>query len=168
LSFCTRNRCDHDRGVFAWLGDGPWLGDEGDPDYGGYPFVHDTTMTPGHLEVCELMAFATAEEAGVICACGHLSDEHESGEYPIPYPLTANPRPCPCGCPDFKHRPEDLERYWANERGRRGEPALAAVVVAEPELADVGQLELFASPARTARRQKPRRTAVVPVAGGVL
>ena len=45
-------------------GHGPWRGDPADPDYGRYPWVHDTTMIPGHLTVCELMPFATAIEAG--------------------------------------------------------------------------------------------------------
>lgn len=57
MSVCTRAECPHDRGVFIWLGDGP------EPD-GTYPYVHDTTMAPGHLEVCGAMPFATAEEAG--------------------------------------------------------------------------------------------------------
>lgn len=57
MSVCTRATCPHERGVFIWLGDGP------DAD-GTYPWVHDTTMIPGHLVVCDLMPGATAEEAG--------------------------------------------------------------------------------------------------------
>ena len=64
MSRCVTGTCPHSRGVFAWLGDGPWLGDQADPDYGRYPWVHDTTMIPGHLTVCELMPFAAPEEAG--------------------------------------------------------------------------------------------------------
>ena len=57
MSRCITSRGPHDRGVFIWLGDGP------DPD-STYPWVHDSTMTPGHLIVCDLMPGATAEEAG--------------------------------------------------------------------------------------------------------
>jgi len=64
VSFCTTAACPHGRGVFIWLADGPWLGGESDPDYGGYPWVHDTTMVPGHLQVCDLKPFATPEDAG--------------------------------------------------------------------------------------------------------
>ena len=28
---CTTAACPHGRGVFVWLGDGPWLGDPADP-----------------------------------------------------------------------------------------------------------------------------------------
>jgi len=63
MSRCITGTCPHERGVFIWLADGPWRGDPVDPDYGGYPWVHDTTMIPGHLTVCELMPFATAIEA---------------------------------------------------------------------------------------------------------
>ena len=64
MSRCITGTCPHERGVFIWLADGPWRGDPADPDYGRYPWVHDTTMIPGHLTVCELMPFATAIEAG--------------------------------------------------------------------------------------------------------
>lgn len=64
MSRCTTGTCPHKRGVFIWLGDGPWRDDPADPDYGRYPWVHATTMIPGHLTVCELMPFATALEAG--------------------------------------------------------------------------------------------------------
>lgn len=66
MSVCTTGKCPHKQGkqgVFIWLGDGPWLDDPADPDYGRYPWVHDTTMIPGHLVVCDLLPFATAEEA---------------------------------------------------------------------------------------------------------
>jgi len=110
VSVCTRGTCPHERGVFVWLGDGPWLGDPADPDHGNYPWVHDTSTSPGHLDVCELMPFATAEECGEVCACGH--HEHEAEPGPLPYGLLAKPRPCrSCGCPDFEHRPEDLARW---------------------------------------------------------
>jgi len=64
MSRCITGTCPHERGVFIWLADGPWRGDPADPDYGRYPWVHDTTMIPGHLTVCDLMPFATAMEAG--------------------------------------------------------------------------------------------------------
>jgi hypothetical protein len=64
MSRCITGTCPHERGVFIWLADGPWRGDPADPDYGRYPWVHNTTMIPGHLTVCELMPFATAIEAG--------------------------------------------------------------------------------------------------------
>jgi hypothetical protein len=66
MSACTTGFCPHELGVFIWLGDGPWLGDQDDPDYGKFPWVHDTSKSPGHLEVCDLMPFATAEEAGEV------------------------------------------------------------------------------------------------------
>lgn len=124
MSVPTRARCPHKRGAFVWLGDGPWLGDPTDPDYGRYPYVHDTSTSPGHLDVCDLMAFATAEECGELCACGCSSEEHPSTGQPIPYPLLANPRPCSCGCPDFEHRPEDLARW--REAGLLGANRLRA------------------------------------------
>jgi hypothetical protein len=147
VSFCTRSTCPHDRGVFVWLGDGPWLGDPADPDYGSYPWVHDTTMTPGHLEVCELMAFATPREAGELCACGCPSHVHRWNPGPIGHEY--KPRPCPCGCPDFRHRPEDLARHWERERARapvasapvRAAPRKAAT--AAPVRAESLQLDLF-------------------------
>jgi hypothetical protein len=111
MSVVTRAICPHGRGVFVWLGDGPWLGDPADPDYGGYPYVHDTSTSPGHLEVCELMPFATAEEAGEVCACSHSSGWHEVAPGPIPAGMLAKPRSCSwrsCGCPDFRH--------WAESR----------------------------------------------------
>jgi hypothetical protein len=168
VSFCTRGRCPHDRGVFAWLGDGPWLADSADPDYGGYPWVHDTTMTPGHLEVCELKAFAAPEEAGEVCACGCPSHVHCWPRGPVTHEY--RPSPCPCGCPDFRHRPQDVERWLEAERGRRGSrpaPGADGPVAAEPAPAEDGQLGLFPSAARKPRRQA-RRTATVPVAGGAL
>ena len=64
MSRCNTGTCPHERGVFIWLADGPWRGEPADPDYGRYPWVHNTTMIPGHLTVCELMPFATAIEAG--------------------------------------------------------------------------------------------------------
>jgi hypothetical protein len=70
MSVCTRAECPHKRGVFIYLADGPWLGDPADPDYGRYPYVHDTSRAEarGALEVCELMPFATPEEAGEVRA----------------------------------------------------------------------------------------------------
>jgi hypothetical protein len=64
MSRCITGTCPHERGVFIWLPDGPWRGDPADPDYNRYPWVHNTTMIPGHLTVCDLMPFATAIEAG--------------------------------------------------------------------------------------------------------
>lgn len=148
MSFCTRATCPHDRGVFIWHGDGPWLGNESDPDYGGYPWVHDTAVGPGHLQVCDRMPFATAEEAGEVCACEHPTSEHQAGPGPIPSGMSAKPRPCACGCPDFRHRAEDLARYWERERGRRpdvsaADPVAPRAPVAAPALAGAVQLDLF-------------------------
>ena len=66
MSVCTpgKEKCPHGYGTFIWFADGPWLGDPADPDYGRYPWVHNVTMIPGHLTVCDLTPFATAEEAG--------------------------------------------------------------------------------------------------------
>jgi len=111
MSVCTTGTCPHGRGVFIWLGDGPWLGDPADPEFGRYAWVHDSTTIPGHLVVCELMPFATPQEAGEVCACGHPSHEHQAARGPIPFGMLANPRACPCGCPDFRHRPEDVARW---------------------------------------------------------
>jgi hypothetical protein len=110
VSFCTTGTCPHGKGVFIWLGDGPWLGDPADPDYGRYAWVHDTSTSPGHLEVCDRMPFATAEEAGEVCACAHESARHEASG-PVPdWPAPAvRKRAClDCGCPDFRHRPQDI------------------------------------------------------------
>src|ERR1700739_2622173 len=112
MSFSTRSRCAHDRDVFVWLGDGP--GDDGT-----YPWVHSTTMTPGHLEVCELMPFATAEEVGQVCVCGHPCGQHDTSPRPIPCGMPGNLCPCSCGCPDFRHRPEDIARWRAGGAARR-------------------------------------------------
>jgi hypothetical protein len=105
VSVVTRAECPHERRVFVWLGDGPWLGDPDDPDYGGYPYVHDTSSEDGrgHLVVCELMPFATPEEAGEVCACGHAAGRHSAAAEPIPAGRLAKPRACDCGCPDFRH-----------------------------------------------------------------
>jgi hypothetical protein len=93
MSICTRAGCPHERGVFVWLGDGPWQGDPADPDHGRYPWVHDTASEDarGHLEVCELMPFAAPEEAGEVCACGHSSGSHEVAPGPLPAGLLAKP-----------------------------------------------------------------------------
>lgn len=64
MSTCTTGTCPHGRGVFVWLADGLWQGDLADPDNGRYPWVHDTSVSPGHLEVCDRTPFATPEEAG--------------------------------------------------------------------------------------------------------
>jgi hypothetical protein len=114
VSVCTTGRCPHDRGVFIWLADGPWLGDQADSNHGGYPWVHDTTEpgSGGHLVVCDLKPFATPVEAGEVCACGH--HEHEADPGPLPAGMVAKPRHCrSCGCPDFQHRPEDIARWRA-------------------------------------------------------
>lgn len=110
MSFCTTGTCPHDRDVFIWLADGPWLGDPADPDFGGYPWVHATAASPGHLEVCELKPFATAEEAGQVCACGHDSRHHPpSGPVPDAPAVAARAMPCrDCGCTDFRHRPAEV------------------------------------------------------------
>jgi hypothetical protein len=105
MSVVTRAICPHNRGAFLWLGDGPYRGEESDPDNNGYPWVHDTSSPDarGALEVCELMPFATAEEAGEVCACGHSAGRHVAGPEPIPAGRLAKPRACDCGCPDFRH-----------------------------------------------------------------
>jgi hypothetical protein len=66
VSTCTTGTCPHGKHSFIWLGDGPWEGDLADPDFGRYPWVHSTTLIPGHLTVCDLMPFATPEEAGEV------------------------------------------------------------------------------------------------------
>ena len=78
MSRCITGTCPHERGVFIWLADGPWRGDPADPDHGRYPWVHNTTMIPGHLTVCELMPFATAIEAGVSVAMRKSPDVAKS------------------------------------------------------------------------------------------
>jgi hypothetical protein len=115
VSVVTRAVCPHERGVFIWLGDGPWAVDPADPEHGRYPYVHDTSTSPGHLEVCELMAFATAAEAGEVCACSHSSGWHGAGPGPIPAGRLAKPRSCSwrsCDCPDFRHWAEGRP-MWA-------------------------------------------------------
>lgn len=110
MSQCIKATCPHDRRVFVWLGDGP------DPD-GTYPWVHDTTMTPGHLIVCGLMAGATPEEAGEACArCGCGSGEHERHDGPF----TGRDRgPCKCGdCPSMVYRTSLLGRELIAARER--------------------------------------------------
>lgn len=121
MSVCTTGTCPHERGVFIWLADGP------EPD-GRYPWVHDTSTSPGHLEVCDLKPFATAEEAGEVCACGHPSSLHAADPGPLPSGLIAKPRSCSCGCPDFEHREEDVARWreagkLSGNRVRFGETA---------------------------------------------
>jgi hypothetical protein len=114
MSVCIKGTCPHERGVFIWVADGVWLDDKADPNYGGYPWVHDTSApgAHGHLEVCDLKPFATPEEAGEVCACGH--HEHGGAGGPIPSGMISNPRPClSCECADFSHRPEDLARWRA-------------------------------------------------------
>ena len=138
MSVCTRAICAHGQGAFLWLGDGP----EAD---GTYPWVHDSSTSPGHLEVCDLMPFATAEEAGEVCACGHPGSGHKASG-PVPPGRSTRPRPCSCGCPDFRHRPEDLARW-------RAKPLEAVTAAAESPLESdvpsrpVLQLELFGVPA---------------------
>lgn len=115
MSLCISGTCPHERDVFIWLADGPWSGDADDPDNGRYPWVHSTLSSPGHLEVCELKPFATAEEAGQVCACGHESRRHPpAGAVPDVPAVAARAMPCQdCGCADFRHRPADLERVRA-------------------------------------------------------
>ena len=162
--------CPHGRDAFTWLGDGPWLGDPEDPDYGNYPWVHSTTMTPGHLEVCDLKAFATPEEAGEVCVCGHPSHGHLWNPGPIGHEY--KPVPCPCGCPDFRHRPEDIERWRASQRGRRdGSPLPVATVAVEAGVPEAGQLELFPVPAGarpSGRRRGARGRTSTVYTGGLL
>lgn len=110
MSECITATCPHQRGAFIWLGDGP------DSD-GTYPWVHDTTMIPGHLVICELMPGATAGEAGEACArCGCDNRDHRShGEA-----FTRLDRgPCKCGdCPGMVYRTTALGRELAAGRER--------------------------------------------------
>lgn len=107
MSECIKATCPHKRGVFVWLPDGP----DGD---GTYPWVHDTTMIPGHLVVCDLMPGATPAEAGEACArclCG--SREHEEPpKGPLPSGVPGRDRgPCKCGrCPSMVYRTTPLAR----------------------------------------------------------
>jgi hypothetical protein len=119
MSVCTPGTCPHDRDVFVWKADGEWREDPADPNFGKFPWVHSTTMDPGHLEVCDLKPFATAEECGELCACGCSSSQHKAGPGGIPPGMLSNPRRCPCGCPDFEHRAEDIAR-WREERAIGG------------------------------------------------
>ena len=114
-------------------------------------------MNPGRLEVCELMRFATPEEAGEVCACGHPSHEHKAGRGPAPSGEVGNPRPCACGCPDFRHRPGDLAR-WRAENARRRAPG-------RPE-APPGPLDDGPASRRVRAKRVPAET--VPAAGGLL
>jgi hypothetical protein len=104
VSVCTRTVCPHERGVFIWLGDGP----EAD---GTYPWVHDTSTSPGHLEVCEMMAFATAEEAGeepaVAAPEGPLASPAPS-EQPVQLELFAVPAPADAGSPHGRRRVDHM------------------------------------------------------------
>lgn len=128
MSVSTRGTCPHKRDVFVWVADGEWLDDPSDSNYGKFPWVHSAAISPSHLEICDLKPYATAGECGELCACGHSSGLHPSTGQPIPYPLLANPRPCSCGCPDFEHRPEDIER-WRDAgllRGSRFRPGETA------------------------------------------
>jgi hypothetical protein len=96
--------CPHGRGAFIWLPDGP-------DDDGTYPWVHDSTMIPGHMIVCELMPGATPEEAGEACArCGCDLGGHE--KEPDPYWVRGRERgPCNCGtCPGMVYRTTQLGR----------------------------------------------------------
>lgn len=147
MSFSVRSICPHGRGVFAWLGGGPWTGDPADPDHGRYAWVHDTSVSPGHLEVCDRMPFASAEEAGEVCACGHPALDHRAAPGPLPSGMIAKRRPCACGCTDFRRRPEDIERHRERGPGRhreRARPVAAprAVAVVPLPAQDV-QLDLF-------------------------
>lgn len=160
MSVVTRSVCPHGRGVFAWLGDGPQRGDEADLNWGRYPWVHDSSTSPGHLEVCDLMQFALPVDVGEMCACGHSSDMHQAGDGPIPAGMLAKRRPCSCQCPDFRHRREDPERWRAESKSQQGEarPVAAPIPVAASEArsSEPVQLALFGNaapvPARGARR----------------
>jgi hypothetical protein len=175
MSVCTQATCPHGRGVFAYLADGPWRGDQADPNWGRYPWVHDTTAEDarGALEVCDLMPFALPVDVGEMCACGHSSDMHKTGPGPIPAGMLANPRPCWCECGDFRHRREDLERWRAEAGRRRG--AARPVAVAEPASpgearpGEPVQLALFGdvtrAPARAAQRRPVKQLTVT---GGLL
>ena len=168
MSMCITSTCAHDRDVFIWVADGPWFGDASDPDSGRYPWVHATSSSPGHLEVCDLKPFAAAEEAGEVCACGHESRRHEAG--PVSAGRSAASLPClDCGCGDFRHRPEDLAR----ERGARTESAPVPPAAHVPDCVLRQQLELFPLPPgeRTpTRSQRAARKGVwtVPATGGLL
>jgi hypothetical protein len=174
MSICIPGNCPHERDVFIWVADGPWFGDASDPDSGRYPWVHATSSSPGHLEVCDLKPFATAEEAGEVCACGHESRRHAPGPVPVGRPAAS--LPClDCGCADFRHRPEDLARERGREDWRRaGAIVTGAPAPAESQPAEDAQLELFPSggsdPGPPRRRRGPRRyiSETVPVAGGLL
>ncbi len=144
MSFSTRGTCPHGRGVFIWLADGPWLDNPTDPDHGNYPWVHDTSISPGHLEVCDQKPFATPEEAGELCVCGHPSHEHFWNPSPIGHEY--KPVPCPCGCPDFRHRAEDIEARRTRGRCEGTPPAevsTPAVPVSVPKVIEPEQLSLF-------------------------
>ena len=158
MSLCITAACPHGRGVFVWLGDGP-------EDDGTYPWVHDTSTSPGHLHVCDAMPFATAAEAGEVCACGHESGRHPASGPVRPSPVSSRADPClDCPCGSFRHRPEDLARA-------RADPAPAAADA--PVQADMEQLALFAVAVTTvgesrARQAAHRETVTVRVTGGVL
>lgn len=169
MSVVTRATCPHGQGVFAWLGDGPQRGDQADLNWGRYPWVHDSSTSPGHLEVCDLMQFALPVDVGEMCACGHSSDMHNATDGPIPPGRLAKPRPCHCDCPDFRHRREDLERWAA----KPPEAAPAPTPRLTPTPAPSGpteQLTLFGDPEPAAadgpKRRRPERT--LTVSGGLL
>lgn len=176
MSVVTRAECPHGKGVFAWLGDGPQRGDQADLNWGRYPWVHDTSVGPGHLEVCDRMQFALPVDVGEMCACGHSSDMHVAGDAPIPAGMLAKPRPCSCGCVDFRHRREDLERWAA--KAVESAPATERLAPSPLPSGPSEQLELFAVPDTDAdaphgRRRLARKAPVpwvetVAVAGGVL
>lgn len=151
MSLCITGTCPHGRDVFIWLGDGP----EGD---GTYPWVHAAPPVPGHLEVCDLMPFATAEEAGEACACSHESRRHPpSGPVPGAPAVPARVMPClDCACVGFRHRPQDLKRHRED----------APVPVAEARAA-LDRL-LAAGDAACSCGCGYRATVVVPVQGTLL
>jgi len=100
VSVCTTGTCPHGKDSFIWLGDGPWLGDPADPDYGRYAWVHASPVGPAQLEVCDLMPFATPAKAGEDCkGCGHGSSRHEWPQGPIGHGEDRSPGRClDCGC----------------------------------------------------------------------
>lgn len=171
VSVVTRAVCPHGRGVFAWLADGPWRGDQADPNWGRYPWVHDTTRdgNHGHLEVCDLMQFALPVDVGEMCGCGHSSDMHKAADGPIPAGMLAKPRSCHCDCPDFRHRREDLERWGAKPADAAPVPVPRLTPAPAPS-GPAEQLTLFGDPgaaeAGGPRRRRPERT--LTVTGGVL
>lgn len=100
MSICVTAVCRHGKPSMIWLGNGP-------DETGTYPWVHAAPVGPSRLEVCDAMPWATAEEAGEVCACGHEHREHAPGRARGGKRVEACTE---CPCPWFRHRPEDLAR----------------------------------------------------------